>query len=297
MKIREIAEALKSEKSVLGSFARGLGATAAADALDAHKQARADMPGKVEPYQPAPDLSMPGSGVSKPKKKGKKGKAEPIDPNPTGAVQSLGNMMIPPKHRLVITHNGMTYYKTTSGDWYLWPNPAYPEAQQMSEEDAGKLDDLTANQVTSIKFEPVTAAKKNKSAQQPTTNPAPAASKPPPGGFKATVVDDNGEYVFKHADDNWYKADGTRINAYDKVEDLEQKFADAKANARARGKPPAVPAEKPVSVQTPLGGVLTKNPEDGKWYHEDGAVEVNPDNIAELEKRATVIRQTAQMNP
>lgn len=50
---------------------------------------------------------------------------------------------------------------------------------------------------------------------------------------------------------------------------------------------PAAPIKyKPIQVKTPGGEVLTKNEEDGNWYYEDGAYDSNPDNIAELERRA-----------
>jgi hypothetical protein len=74
--------------------------------------------------------------------------------------------------------------------------------------------------------------------QQPAQNQQQpnATSTKPPGGFKATVVTDTGEYAFKYADNIWRYSDGRQITAPNEVKDLEQKFTDAKAKARARGK-------------------------------------------------------------
>jgi hypothetical protein len=55
--------------------------------------------------------------------------------------------------------------------------------------------------------------------------------------------------------------------------------------------PTAQPQAKPIAVQVPGVGAVTKNPEDGQWYEPNGDVIVIPQDIAELERRAEANRK------
>lgn len=75
-----------------------------------------------------------------------------------------------------------------------------------------------------------------------------------------------------------------------------EKIQDAYMIATGQASAPAPVKYKPIQIKSTLtGAVLTKNEEDGNWYHDDGAIEVNPENIEELERRATPQYQNRSM--
>lgn len=165
-------------------------------------------------------------------------------PVETGAKTKAGTEVIKPEP-LTLKYKNQNYVRGgEKGKWTRFgstkPLPPTEQAFLDSEE-----DELAGTPQT----QPATQ-------QQPTTA-EPAQPAPPPGGFKATVVDDNGQYVYKRADDNWYREDGTKVQAYDQIEDLEQKFADAKAAARTRGTEPSATAAPAGAQELPDVSALT----------------------------------------
>lgn len=165
-------------------------------------------------------------------------------PVETGARTQAGTEVIKPEP-LTLKYKNQNYVRGgEKGEWTRFgstkPLPPTEQAFLDSEEDelAGTPQTQPAAQ------------------QQPATT-EPAQSPPPPGGFKATVVDDNGRYVYKRADDNWYREDGTKVQAYDQIEDLEQKFADAKAAAKTRGTEPSATAAPAGAQELPDVSALT----------------------------------------
>jgi hypothetical protein len=89
---------------------------------------------------------------------------------------------------------------------------------------------------------------------------------------------------------NWYTK--AMVTDPDELEKIQSAFMIATGQAKA----PAPVKYKPIQVKSTLtGAVLTKNEEDGNWYHEDGAEETNLENIKELERRAKPQYQNRQM--
>jgi hypothetical protein len=76
-----------------------------------------------------------------------------------------------------------------------------------------------------------------------------------PRGIQATVATDAG-YVYKKEDGNWYRENGTKVNAYDEVEDLEQQWMDARATARAAGQQRDAASQQPATAQQSAGTTI-----------------------------------------
>jgi hypothetical protein len=157
--------------------------------------------------------------------------AEPKQPVST-AQQQEDELVWNPKTNM-LSINGVQYLKTKQG----WQD--YNTKELIAAKDAAELN--TA-------FDQATG---RAPVQQPATAQQPAA----PRGIQATVATDAG-YVYKKEDGNWYRENGTKVNAYDEVEDLEQQWMDARATARAAGQQRDAASQQPATAQQSAGTTI-----------------------------------------
>lgn len=182
--------------------------------------------GTSAPQQPTQQTQQPT---------GQQPAAQP-KPIEAGNKTRAGTEVIKPEP-LTLKYKNQNYVRGGErGEWTRFgstkPLPATEQAFLDSEE-----DELTGTQTTQ---QPATAQQ----PASPQTQQSAAPSK-----IQATVATDAG-YVYKKEDGNWYRENGTKVNAYDEVEDLEQQWMDARATARAKGKErDAAQAQQP----TPAG--------------------------------------------